>query len=256
MKELEKTLAKKLDRAALEARPIPQIAQENEMDLRQSYTIQRLSISRRLARYENIVGYKLGFTSKAKMEQMGVHDLIWGILTDAMEIKAGGTLSLQRYIHPRAEPEIAFLVRKDFDKILRLEDCHEYIESCAAAIEIIDSRYENFKFTLEDVVADNCSSSGFVLGEWRPIPESIEHLTMQMFFDDVLMEEGSSFEILENPLLSVVELSRLTQQDEVSVKAGEIILAGASTQALFLKENISVNVRVEHLGEVGIRVKK
>ncbi len=253
---IEKKIAKILDTAAKEAQAIPQMAEENKLNLPQSYEVQRLSISQRLARGENIVGYKLGFTSKAKMEQMGVHDLIWGILTDAMQIPDQGELSMQKFIHPRAEPEIAFRVKKDFDKILQLEDCREYLESCASAIEIIDSRYENFKFTLEDVVADNCSSSAFVLGTWQAIPENIADLKMELKFNGRTVEEGSSAQILENPLHSVVELSRLTQEAGIEVRAGEIILAGAATKAEFIEIGIEVEVEVQDIGGTLFRVVK
>ena len=127
----------------------------------------------RYTRGDNFVGLKLGFTSYAKMEQMGVHDMIWGRLTNDMWIQNGDEVMLDKFIHPRAEPEIAFKLKKALDREISLEEIPDYIESCCAAIEIIDSRYKNFKFSLEDVIADNCSSSGFVLGEWQPLPESL-----------------------------------------------------------------------------------
>ncbi len=251
-----KQIAKTLDEAALNAQAVPQMAAQNNITLSQAYEIQHLSISHRLARGEEIVGYKLGFTSKAKMEQMGVHDLIWGVLTDTMEIPANGHTSIHPFIHPRVEPEIAFKVAKDIDKVLTLENCLEYLEACAPAIEMIDSRYENFQFSLADVVADNCSSAAFCVGDWQKIPEKIDNLSMEMDFNGVLKQKGNSNAILENPLQSVVELSRLSLQAGMEVQKGQIILAGAATQAEYIEVGIEVEVKVEGLGLVSFRVDK
>src|SRR5690606_7916486 len=151
-------IANILDQAAKNAQAVPQMAASNQMTLEEAYEIQRMSIQMRVERGEKITGYKLGFTSKAKMKQMGVHDLIWGILTDEMQLQQGETVNLNRWIHPRVEPEIAFRVSKDINRSLKLDELPEYLDAMAPALEIIDSRYVNFKFSLEDVVADNCSS--------------------------------------------------------------------------------------------------
>src|SRR5690625_2117536 len=98
-------IANTLDEAAKNTDTVEQISEKNKFNLEQAYAIQRLSIENRKKRGEKVVGYKLGFTSYAKMEQMGVHDLIWGILTDDMKINFGETVDLNRWIHPRAEPE-------------------------------------------------------------------------------------------------------------------------------------------------------
>lgn len=241
-------IANILDQAAKNAQAVPQMAADNNMTLEEAYEIQRMSIQKRVERGEKITGYKLGFTSKAKMEQMGVHDLIWGILTDEMELKQGETVNLSRWIHPRAEPEIAFRVSKDIDREITLEQLPKYIDRMASALEVIDSRYENFKFSLEDVVADNCSSTGYVIGDWQPLSTEISHLKMDLLVDDEIVESATSAAILENPLQSVVELSRLATNAGLTVKKGQTILAGAATAAVFLKPNQQIKVIVENLG--------
>ena len=95
------SLAKKVDEAARNACSIQQLSESHEFSLADAYEIQRLSIERRLQRAEKLIGYKMGFTSKAKMLQMGVDDLIWGRLTDQMVIEEGGEISLDRFVHPR-----------------------------------------------------------------------------------------------------------------------------------------------------------
>ncbi len=251
----QQEIAKILDQAAKNANAVSQMAATNKMSLKGAYEIQRESIALRVQRGETITGFKLGFTSKAKMEQMGVHDLIWGILTDEMEIRQGETVNLSRWIHPRVEPEIAFRVSKDITRELTLKELPEYIDMMAPALEIIDSRYENFKFSLEDVVADNCSSTGYVIGDWKPLSTPVSDLKMELIVNNVVVESASSAAILDNPLQSVVELSRLASQAGLTVKKGQYILAGAATAAVFLKPKQVLNAGVEKLGTVSFSTK-
>ena len=120
-------IAKSLDNAAFKAEAINQISNQFDFTEEDAYEIQRLSIEERYARDEKFVGLKLGFTSYAKMEQMGVHDMIWGRLTNSMWLKNGDTLFMDQFIHPRAEPEIAFLLKKDLNREISLDEIPEYI---------------------------------------------------------------------------------------------------------------------------------
>ncbi|HHM21483.1 MAG TPA: 4-oxalocrotonate decarboxylase [Bacteroidetes bacterium] len=246
-----KELAKKLDEAALQAKPIAQLSEQYPLTLKEAYKIQAASINRRYERGEKFVGLKLGFTSKAKMEQMGVHDLIWGRLTDAMLLRRGGILMLENFIHPRVEPELCFLVKNKIDREITLDEVKKYIVGVAPALEIIDSRYENFKFSLEDVVADNCSSAAFVIGQWHPLDLPVENLHMELIMDGEVVQSGSSKAILGNPYESVVSAARLVRKAGKSIPQGAYILAGAATPAVYLKPGSEVKVRVEKLGEAG-----
>jgi len=241
-------IAKTLDTAAANAKATSQISNTTSFTEDQAYEIQRLSIDQRIARGEKFVGLKLGFTSFAKMEQMGVHDMIWGRLTDAMWYKSGDELPMEKFIHPRAEPEIAFLLKKDLDREISLDEIPEYIQACAPAIEVIDSRYENFKFSLEDVIADNCSSSAFVLGAWQPLPDSLNDLEISLSFDKEVMQCDSSNAILDNPYLSICNASRLAAKYKQTFKAGHILLAGAATPAVFIESGKKITAKVASLG--------
>ena len=95
----------------------------------------------------------MGLTSRAKMQQMGVSEVIWGRLTDAMRLEEGGEMSHARYTHPRVEPEIAYIMRKPLSGNVSLAEALDAVEAVAPAMEIIDSRYRNFKFALADVIA-------------------------------------------------------------------------------------------------------
>jgi 2-oxo-3-hexenedioate decarboxylase len=253
MNKLE--IAKSLDDAAFRAEPIAQISNQIDFTEEDAYKIQKLSMEERYARGEKFVGLKLGFTSYAKMEQMGVHDMIWGRLTDSMWLKNGETLSMNQFIHPRAEPEIAFLLKKDLNREISLEEIPEYISACAPAIEIIDSRFANFKFSLEDVIADNCSSSGFVIGAWQPLPESLTNRSMSLLFDKEIREEDTSNAILDNPLRSICNASRLAAKYNQPFSAGNILLAGAATPAVFVESGKKITAKVEGIGSCSILTK-
>jgi 2-oxo-3-hexenedioate decarboxylase len=202
-----------------------------------AYEIQEDVVARRLARGERIVGVKLGLTSKAKMQQMGVGEAIWGWLTDAMRIPDGGVVELAERIHPKVEPEVAFLVEGGA------------IAAVAPAIELIDSRYENFKFTLPEVIADNTSAAGFVVGAWQPVPDGADNLGVLLEVDGRVAEIGSTAAILGDPRRAFTDAIRLAGK----LEDGWIVLAGAATAAVPLKPGASVRVTVEKIGTAALR---
>ena len=241
-------LALRLDEAASSARPIGQLSQETAFDVETAYAIQKASIAQRYDRGESFIGLKLGFTSEAKMKQMGVSDMIWGRLTDSMLIR-DGKLHLEKFIHPRAEPEICFYTRKKIDRAISLEEAPDYIDAIAPAIEIIDSRYENFRFSLEDVIADNCSSAALVVGRWHPVDTDVSDLSIRLLFNGDEKASGSSEAILGDPWRSVEAAARLATQYGIEIPAGSYILAGAATAAVYLEPDVEVKAVVDKLGE-------
>lgn len=249
-----KDLALHIDKAAHEANAVAQLTKTMVFTEMQAYEIQKMSIDQRLSRGEIFTGIKMGFTSRAKMEQMGVHDMIWGRLTNQMFIENGATIDFSKYVHPRAEPEIAFLVKKRIEKEVGMDEIKSYIKGVAAAIEVIDSRYENFKFSLEDVIADNCSSSGYALGQWLPVDTEVNNLKMQLIINDETVQEGDSSAILGNPWESVQNATRLCEKFNQPLNEGDIILAGAATPAVYLKQRDTVKVAVEGLDGCGFLV--
>lgn len=247
-------IAQILDEAAMNAQAIPQISINQPINLEQAYAIQGLSIARRYKRLEQFAGIKLGFTSRAKMEQMGVNDLIWGRLTDRMQYQDGEELFIEEFIHPRAEPEVAFRVKRTIDTIINEDNLDQYIDAVSIAIEIIDSRFENFKFSLEDVVADNCSSSGFIHGEWLPLETDFRAAEIQLSFDNTVMQKGSTTAILGDPVQSVFEASRIMLENGESIEEGNVILAGAATAAEYIKAGIVVSAASPGLGQISLKI--
>lgn len=249
------TLAATVDEAARNAAAIPQLSNGAEFDLDAAYGIQAASIARRLARGERRVGVKMGFTSRAKMVQMGLSDLIWGRLTSGMLVEDGGTIPWGRYIHPRVEPEVAFLLGRDLDGPVSPAQALRAVEAVAPALEIIDSRYENFRFSLPDVVADNSSSSGFVVGPWQaPDAADIANLGMLMLFDGRPVQIGSTAAILGHPLRSLAAAARMSGAAGEPLRKGWIVMAGGATAAEPLRPGLHVRAEVEKMGSASFSV--
>jgi len=246
--------AARLDEAARTAIAINQIDPESNMSLDDAYRIQAASMARRLGRGERQVGMKMGFTSRAKMLQMGIDDLIWGRLTSGMRVEEGSTIKLSSYVHPRVEPEIAFLLKRPLAGDVTASEALAAVEAIAPALEIIDSRYQDFKFSLPDVIADNASSSGFVIGAWNAPNSDIGNLGMVMSFDGKAQHMGSSAAILGNPLRALVAAARLAAQAGEPLQAGAIVMAGAATPAEWLVPGTYVRLDVQHLGSIGFHV--
>lgn len=244
--------AQTIDDAARRATAVPQFGAE--LSERDAYKVQAASIERRLQRGERRIGMKMGFTSRAKMVQMGVHDMIWGRLTDAMIVEEGGILDFARYVHPRVEPEIAFLIGTELAGVVTSVQAHAAIAGVAPAMEIIDSRYRDFRFSLSDVVADNASSSGVVIGAWHDRAVAFENLGMVMCFDGIPVQIGSSAAILGHPLRALVAAARLVAEAGESIRPGDIVLAGAATSAEALSPGRHVSLEVQRLGSISFLV--
>ena len=151
----------------------------------------------------------MGLTSRAKMKQVSVDEVVWGRLTDAMRLEEGASLSRRRFVHPRIEPELAFLLKAPLTGEVTAAEAMEAVAAIAPAMEIIDSRYQNFKFALPDVIADNSSSSGFVVGDWSRPDQDFSNLGLVMEVDGRPVEIGSTAAILGDPIRSLVAAARL-----------------------------------------------
>jgi len=247
-------LATYVDEAALNATEIAQISDTHKLTIAEAYAVQALSLQRRYARGEKRVGVKMGLTSRAKMIQVGVSDVVWGRLTDEMREEEGGTVSMSHYIHPRVEPEIAFLMKAPLAGEVSALEAMAAVEAVAPALEIIDSRYKAFKFDVGDVIADNSSSSGFVVGQWAPVTTDLSNLGMVLSINGRAGEIGSSAAILGHPVRSLVAAARMVAEAGERLEAGDIVLAGGATAAIPMAVGQSVLLEVEKLGMVAFNV--
>ncbi|GAA1025104.1 MULTISPECIES: 2-keto-4-pentenoate hydratase [Amycolatopsis] len=233
-----------LDQATATGQAIPQLTSSEPMSLATAYAVQHAGIALRERRGEKLAGVKLGFTSKAKAEQMGVSDVIIGSLTDRMRIEDGGTFDVGRGVHPRIEPEVAFRLGPDGELV-----------AVAPALEIIDSRYRDFRFSLADVVADNTSASAFVVGPWSKI-DQVDALSVELLFDGEIVASGSTADILGDPLRALPAAQRMAAAYGHRLLGGSVLLAGAATAAVVLKAGAHVEARVAGLGSVSVRTKE
>ncbi|WP_274917802.1 2-keto-4-pentenoate hydratase [Streptomyces sp. WZ-12] len=242
-------LATTLDDAARRVRAIAPLTEAGPLDMADAYAVQRAVLARKSARGERLIGVKMGFTSRAKMVQMGVDDVIWGLLTDAMLVES--TLDLSGLIQPRIEPEIAFLIGR---RVHSAAEADAAVAGVAVGYEVLDSRYRDFAFTLPDVIADNASAAAFGLGPWHDPRDlgGISNIGLVMEIEGRLTQTGSSAAILGDPMRSLRAAARLAEQAGMPLEPGWVVLAGAATAAVPLPRNAHVRISGAGLGSVAV----
>lgn len=224
-----------------------------DLDLETGYRIQDLNLQARLDRGETLVGVKLGLTSKAKQQRMGVDVPFVAWLTDAMILPAGEPIPRSRLIHPRVEPEIVFLMG---DRLagpgVGCARAMAAVESVWGGAEVIDSRYRDFRFTAGDVAADNASSGAFVTGPvGRPpgvLDLSLEAVLVEV--DGVVVDSASGAAVQGHPgealALAANELARRGR----AIEPGWIVLTGGMTDAVQAPPGVSVALHFTNLGSL------
>lgn len=243
-----------LDTAQRTVTSISQLSASATVTLATAYATQHAVIARRLARGERRTGLKLGFTSRAKAQQMGVDDVIIGTLTDAMRLDDGSVYDRRSAIHPRVEPEVAYLLGADVSE--DMPNPMDAVAAVAPALEIIDSRYRDFRFSLGDVVADNTSAAAYAIGPWIPYDRAggLENSAVRLEIDGRLSATGSTAAILGDPARAVSAAARLAARHGFVLRAGMVLLAGAATAAVALPDSGVVEATVAGLGRVSIRI--
>jgi len=246
-------LAVRLHTARLARSPVEQ-PPAGLLDVAGAYAVQAQGIALRISDGERPTGFKMGFTSRAKMAQMGVHEMIVGLLTDAMQVADGGSLERVRGIHPRVEPEIAFLLKRDLAEIPHAGLLSSAVEAAAPALEVIDSRYAGFRFSLPDVIADNTSAFSYAIGAWQSAPPGIENLGIALRLDGRDRQLGSSAAILGNPWRALEAAWQLARRHGLRNAPGSVLMAGAATAAEPLPTRGLVEAEVQGLGRVAIHI--
>ncbi len=249
MKDSALEIAKMLADARRTQNPLSQDLVSKIADEAHAYQIQASGVELMRQSGDRTVGLKMGFTSRAKMQQMGVQDMIFGQLAESMVVQDGGEVFLQNYIHPRVEPEIAFLMKDEIPDDVANVNITAYVEAVAPALEIIDSRFKNFKFDLPLVIADNTSAAGFVIGTWRKPTLDLSNLGM-ILKSGTSQSVGSSAAILGNPWRSLIALVRLSRKYGQKITPGAIVLAGSATPAIEIAPDVHHELQVSGLGRV------
>ncbi|RFB17985.1 4-oxalocrotonate decarboxylase [Bacillus sp. HNG] len=254
-----KEIAQYLVSAEVERREVPRVTANLKPDLtvEEAYLVQEEIVNMKVNEGKRIVGPKMGLTSPAKMKQMGITDPIYGYVFDYMLIENGGKARLSDQIHPKVEAEIAFVIGEDIEgpgitgaQVLAKT---EYV---LPALELIDSRYENFHFTLPDVIADNASTSRVVLGTTLKKPEQFELdlVGATLSINGEIKELGAGAAVLGHPANSIAMLANMLAAKGGKIHKGDIILSGGITSAVMLQHGDVVSGKFDGFGEVSFTV--
>ena len=250
-------LAEHLENCQLQARDTHKITDDHpDMDWDDAYAIQEAILARKLARGQRLAGLKAGLTSFAKMRQMGVESPVFGFMTDDCAVPHGGDVRTHELIHPKVEPEIAFVLKKP----LSGPGCHlaavlDATDFVLPGIEVIDSRYRDFKFDLKSVIADNTSAARFVVGG-QPVP--VHELDLQTV--GIVLEKngqpvafGAGAAVLGHPATAIAMLANHLGQRGQSIPAGTLILSGGITEAVAVSAGDHVSLKVQGMGSTHLR---
>lgn len=224
-----------------------------ELDLDTGYEIQDLNLRKRLERGERLVGVKLGLTSRAKQVRMGVDFPFVAWLTDAMILPVGDPVPQAKFIHPRAEPEIVFVMGKKLEGPgVSCATAMSAVESVWGGAEIIDSRYQDFRFTAGDVAADNASSGAFVTG---PIGVPPTHLDLSLEaalveVNGVVVDSATGAAVQGHPGEALALAANDLARRGHAIEPGWIVLTGGMTDAVFAPPGASIAMHFTHLGSV------
>ena len=250
-------LAEHVENAELKREEIVKITDDYpDMDWEDAYAIQYAIRSRKEARGTKIAGLKMGLTSHAKMKQMGVEQPVYGFLTDYGACPEGGEIATDRFIHPRVEAEVAVVTKRT----LSGPGCHvgaalAAIDIVLPAVEIIDSRYKDFRFDLKSVVADNTSAAAYVVGGRSAHPEDLDMPTLGVVMEKngEIAELGAGAAVLGHPAASVAMLANMMAARGEEIPAGTFIMTGGITAAVAVEAGDNINVRYQGLGTLGFR---
>ena len=251
------TVTEAADRIALAARnrqpiaPVRTLIGESDIDL--AYAVQQELISRRIEAGAVVVGRKIGLTSPAVQRQLGVDQPDFGVLFADMDMSSEPIVPSHRLLQPKAEAEIAFVLKDDLDgEILSSQEVSSAVDHAVAALEIVDSRIADWDLTIADTVADNASSGLFLLGADRLTLDefSPRDATMRMYADDTLVSEGDGKACLGDPLLPLTWLARTAAAYGNPLRAGQIILSGALGPMVPAPPGTRIRAEIAPLGEV------
>lgn len=219
-----------------------------------AYDIQDLVVERHLAGGAWITAAKLGLTSVAKQRQMNVAEPLYGWMTDRMALTGDNVLQVDRFIQPRVEPEIAFKTSAELaGPGVTAAAVLAATEWVAPAIDVLDSRFTGYQFTLADVTADNSSAAAYALGE--PVaPEGDLRLTGCVFTKNGdLVATASGAAVMEHPAAAVAWFVRKLHQRDRILAAGSIVLAGAWSAAVPIAAGDLVTAEFDRIGDVTVR---
>lgn len=221
-----------------------------------AYCIQQVMNERRLAAGERIIGHKIGLTSKVVMQMLGVDQPDFGVLTDAMLHNDGATIDSSSSIQPKAEGEIAFLLKRDLcGPGVSAVDVLAATEGLMACFEIVDSRVRDWKIKIQDTIADNASCGALVLGGRLIDPRDVDlvHCGMVLEKNGEVVATGAGAAAMGSPANAVAWLANALGARGVKLKAGEVILSGSLAAMVPAARGDNLRVEIGGLGTCSVR---
>jgi len=250
-------LAGHLDAAELEAREVVKITDAYpDMDWDDAYAIQDAIRRRKEARGCKIAGLKMGLTSRGKWDQMGVREPVYGFLTDQAAVPNGGAVDMSALIHPKVEAEVAFVLKAPLEGgDCSIDQVLEATDVVMPALEVIDSRYLNFKFDIKSVIADNTSAARYMVGGAPRSPKGLDlrNLGIVLAKNGEVVATVAASEVLGHPAESVATLVRMLARRGQGLSAGTLVLTGGATAAVAVGRGDTVEVRCQDLGTAFLR---
>ena len=245
--------------AALRARStiVPLTSREPEMTIDDAYRISELLLERRLGDGERLVGKKAGVTSKVVQAALGVHQPDFGYLTDAMLIPHGTDVPIgSRLIQPRAEGEIAFILKDDLKGPgVTHADVIAATASVRPCFEIVDSRITDWKIRIQDTIADNASCGLFVIGDDAADPRDVDFVTcgIVVWKNGEVLSTGAGAAALGSPVTCVAWLANTLGQFGIPLRAGEVILSGSLVPLEPVRPGDQMELRIGGIGSASVR---
>lgn len=225
-------------------------------DAAAAYAVQEHLTHVRVAAGASVVGRKVGLTSAAVQAQLGVDQPDFGVLLDDMAYEDGGTIPIGRFLQPRVEAEVAFVLKHDLDTgELSIDQVTDAVDYAVAALEICDSRIAGWDIRFGDTVADNASAGAYVLGsERRTLTEvTPREVTMTMTVTGEEDSSGTGTACLEDPLLALQWLANEARAFGDPLRAGQIILSGALGPMRPIAAGGEVTTTISGLGTISVR---
>lgn len=257
--------AARLLAAARQARPAAPVRDLlGSTDIGHAYAVQNLLTRARLDAGARIVGRKIGLTSAAVQQQLGVDQPDFGVLFDDMAVANGGTVDCREMIAPKVEAEVAFVLRSDLDQfrgasslaapISRADEAAAAaaVDYACAALEIVDSRIENWDIAITDTIADNASSGRYVLGDKHAALDVFDPagVSMALYKNGERCSSGLGTACLGGPLTALAWLARAAAAYGAPLRAGDIVLSGALGPMVAVERGTHVTAELSGLGRV------
>ncbi|AVO49183.1 2-oxopent-4-enoate hydratase [Melaminivora suipulveris] len=255
--DLIEQLGGELYQALAERRTLaPLTSRHPDITIEDAYAIQQKMLARRLAAGERVVGKKIGVTSKAVMDMLGVFQPDFGWLTDGMVFNEGEAIPANSLIQPKAEGEIAFVLKKTLQGPgVTAADVLAATEGVMACFEIVDSRIQDWKIKIQDTVADNASCGVFVLGDRLVDPRDVDLATCGMVLEKngEIVATGAGAAALGHPANAVAWLANTLGRLGIALEAGEVILSGSLAIMVPVQAGDNLRVTIGGIGGCSVR---